>query len=142
MAAPSNQDVIDTLFLIAPQFITDDPAKLNGYYLLLDQLRCMYNDSLWCCGGALALAQILAHYLSIASTPGIGTIASMTEGEQSISYAVSASDDFWSLSPYGKSFVAMRGMLISGPLIATGCIRIPGMLAWGPFYGTPFGPCC
>src|SRR5690349_45300 len=144
MATPevTNQEVIDLLFLIAPQFVTDDPATLNGYYVLLNQLRCMYNPRLWCCGGALALAQLLAHYLTIASTPSSGAVASMSEGDLSVSYAVSASESFFNLTPYGKAFVMMRGQIKAGPIVTTGCTRIAGTLAWGAFYGTPYGPCC
>lgn len=141
-AAPTNEEVIALLFLIAPQFITTNPDKLNSYAVLLDQLRCMYNNSLWCCGGALALAQLLAHYLTIAQTPTTGLVSSMSEGQLSISYAVTASEQFWYLTPYGKAFVTMRSQIKAGPLVARGSTRIAGTLAWGGFYGTPFGPCC
>lgn len=139
---PTNEEVLEILFLIAPQFVTDDPVKLNQYIILLNQLRCMYNNKLWCCGGALALAQLLAHYLTIAQSPTTGSVSSMTEGQLSISYAVSSSENFWYLTPYGKAFISMRSQIKAGPLVATGCGRIPGTLAWGWFYGTPFGPCC
>lgn len=138
----TNQQVIDVLFLIAHQFATDDPAKLNTYYLLLDQLRCMYNPKFWCCSGALALANLLAHYLTIANNPTTGTLSNMSEGELSIGYATSADQGFFELSPYGKAFQMMRRQLKAGPIVTTGALRTPGALAWGPFYGTPFGPCC
>lgn len=145
MAQPqevTNQEVIDILFIIAPQFVTTDPDKLNTYYVLLDQLRCFYNNRLWCCGGALALANLLAHYLSLANNPSMGLIANMSEGDLSIGYVATATEGFFSLTPYGKAFEMMRGQIRGGPLVATGCTRIPGTLAWGPFYGTPYGPCC
>lgn len=138
----TNQQVIDVLFLIAPQFVTDDPAKLNSYYVLLDQLRCMFNQRLWCCGGALALANLLAHYLTIANNPSIGTLSSMSEGELSIGYSVSAGESFFNLTPYGKAFEMMRRQIKAGPIVTTGSLRTAGTLAWGPFYGTPYGPCC
>ncbi len=145
MAQPndvSNSEVISLLFIIAPQFETDDPAKLASYNALLDQLRCFYNPRVWCCGAALGLANLLAHYLSLANNPNLGIVANMSEGDLSIGYATSATEDFFNLTAYGKAFAMMRGQIRAGPLVATGCSRVPGTLAWGAFYGTPFGPCC
>jgi hypothetical protein len=88
------------------------------------------------------LANLLAHYLTIAANPATGAVSSMSEGELSVSYAVSASENFFGLSPYGKAFEMMRRQIKAGPIVATGCSRLPGTLAWGPFYGTPYGPCC
>lgn len=138
----TNAEVLEILFAIAPQFVTDDPAKLNTYIILLDQLRCFYNPRVWCCSGALGLANLLAHYLSLAANPALGQVASMSEGDLSISYATASNEDFLNLSAYGKAFKMMRGQIRAGPLVATGSCRIPGTIAWGAFYGTPFGPCC
>lgn len=40
----TNQQIIDMLFIIAPQFVTDDPIKLAQYNSLIDALRCMVNE--------------------------------------------------------------------------------------------------
>lgn len=138
----TNQQIIDILFLIAPQFVTDDPVVLARYNSLIDALRCMFNPRLWCCCGALALANLLAHYLTIASTPTTGAVSSMSEGDLSISYAVTASENWYGLTAYGKAYWQMVGMIRSGPYVTNAGGRVPGTLAWGAFYGTPYGPCC
>lgn len=138
----TNQQILDILFLIAPQFITDDPVVLARYNSLIDVLRCSLNPRLLSCCGALALANLLAHYLSVPSGATGGAISSISEGDLSISYAVNASDSFYNLTAYGKAFLNFLSTKKMTPIVTNGMARYPGTLAWGAFYGTPFGPCC
>lgn len=137
----SNQTIIDLLFLIAPQFITDDPVKLAQYNSLIDALRCQFNERVWACCGGLAFANLLAHYLTISLNPQAGSTSGIHEGDLSISYSTSATEGFYGLTAYGKAYQQLLGNIVATPFVTNGSFRTPGTLAWGPFYGT-YGPCC
>jgi len=56
-----NQTIIDTLFVIAPQFYTTDPVKLSNYNTMIGLLRCQVNEQVLSCCGVLAYVYLLAH---------------------------------------------------------------------------------
>ena len=136
----TNQQIIDALFLIAPQFISTDPVVLARYNALINLLRCMISTTAFKCCGLLAFANLLAHYLTINLIPFAGTAASMSEGDLSISFATNTNaTDFFGRTIYGQAFLQMVGGLRLGPFVASGYARYPGVLAmgWGGY-----GPGC
>lgn len=107
MAGPdniSNDQILALLFVIAPQFKTDDPVILAGYNALIDALRCMVNDRLLGCCAALAFANLLAHYLTLQTNPSLGISSSLTEGQLSIGLATTVGQNFFFSTPYGQAY--------------------------------------
>ena len=64
-----SQTIIDTLFVIAPQFYTTDPTKLANYNTMIGLLRCQVNEQglilLRCTGIRLSFSSLA----SIANQP-------------------------------------------------------------------------
>lgn len=102
--AISNETILNTLYAVAPQFANPSPEQLARYNQLISILRCQVNEVFLGCCAALAFAYLLAHTLMIASSPMIGTSASMSEGDLSISYAVTPDSDILYFTPYGKAY--------------------------------------
>ena len=112
MAGPdniSNDQILALLFIIAPQFKTDDPVILAGYNALIDALRCMINVKLLGCCAALAFANLLAHYLTLQTNPVLGTSNSISEGQLSISMANTVNGNFFGSTPYGQAYLQIIG---------------------------------
>lgn len=99
MPEVTNQDIINMLFIIAPQFKTDDPAILQSYDTLIEALKCYVCESVFGKCYVLAFAYMLAHVLYLAqSGASIGGVSSLHEGGLSISFAVgkgSLQDTVW-----------------------------------------------
>lgn len=133
----TNSEVIALLFAIAPQFKTEDPDILAGYNALLDSLRCLVNTKLLGCCAALALANLLAHYLTLQGNPFLGTEASLTEGQLSITKANTV-NNFYQSTAYGQAYLQIIGRYKVGAYITnTGRgWRGPACCGFGPgFYG-------
>lgn len=112
-------DILRILFEIAPQFITDDPVILARYTSLIESLRCMINERAFGCCGALAFANLLAHYLMMQLNPSMGITNSLSEGQLSISYASTVNSNFYMSSPYGQAYMQLLKNTVNTPL-ATG----------------------
>lgn len=108
-SSPTNAEIIAMLFIIAPQFATDDPDILAGYNALLDALRCQVNARVLGCCALLALANLLAHYLTLQKNPTLGTANSISEGQLSISMANTVNGNFYGSSPYGQAYLNLIG---------------------------------
>jgi hypothetical protein len=100
----TNAEVIAMLFVIAPQFESDDPIVIASYNALLDALRCMVNLKVLCDCGLLALANLLAHYLVMKNNPYLGVANSISEGQLSISASYNTNGNFYLTSPYGQAY--------------------------------------
>lgn len=128
----TNEQIIQMLFVIAPQFITDDPEVLARYNLLIDALRCMVSPAAFKCCGLIAFANLVAHYLSLGQIPYAGAATSMTEGDLSIGFSSNTgSTDFYGRTVYGQAYASMLANLRLGPFVASGYVRYPGVLAMG-----------
>lgn len=103
-AKPSNQEIIDTLFCIAPQFKTDDPEVLACYNTIINLIWCQVNWSVIYCCGLLAIVYLLAHMLTLRVNPNVGVTNSLKEGELAIGFAISAGGDFLNSTSYGQAY--------------------------------------
>lgn len=118
MAEPfTNQQIIELLFEIAPQFQTTDPVKLAQINLLIDALDCMVNRNLLGCCALLAFANLLAHYLTLQLNPVMGISNNISEGQLSIGYANTLTAGFLSGSPYGQAYNALIANFKSGGFV-------------------------
>lgn len=100
----SNQQILDNLFCIVPQFATTDPEKLACYNNIINLLRCQVNEKVLKCCGILAYVYLLAHMLSLQANPNIGIASNLSEGDLSIGLAVSPTAGFLQGTAYGKAY--------------------------------------
>ena len=115
MAEPfTDQQILDLLFIIAPQFATDDPVKLAQYLALIEALRCMVNVNLLGCCALLAFANLLAHYLTLSLNPYMGISNSISEGQLSLGIANTLNTGFLSGTPYGQAYTSLIGNFKAG----------------------------
>ncbi len=110
MSQVTNEKIIELLFIIAPQFITDDPIILAQYEALIEALECMINVNVLGCCALLAYANLLAHYLTLQKNPGLGVATSLTEGQLSIGISpTTSSGNYFNASPYGQAYMQIVG---------------------------------
>ena len=100
----SNEQIIENLFCIAPQFITTDPDTLACYNNIIALLRCQVNEKVLKCCGVLAYVYLLAHMLTLRNNPLVGVGTNLTEGDLSIGLAVSPTSGFLAGTAYGKAY--------------------------------------
>lgn len=106
----SSQEIIDALFIIAPQFVTTDPIVLARYNALIDMLRCTICPKDFGKCYLMAFAYYLAHILLIdQNAASIGLANSISEGQLSISFNVGGPGGLDS-TVYGRQFLALRGI--------------------------------
>jgi len=113
----SNQQILDLLFIIAPQFATTDPVKLAAYNLLIDALECMINCRLLGCCAVLAFANLLAHYLTMQSNAFLGVGTSISEGQLSIGFTNTINGNFFASTPYGQAYLNIIGKFRIGAFV-------------------------
>lgn len=118
---------LDALYLYAPQFITDDPDTLARYESIYTLLLCQINFTLLSCCGVSVLAFLLAHYLTIAANPTIGMQSSISEGDLSISYNVSADMNALLLTPYGRSYLDLIKRTVIGSTVTNLPLTLGGV---------------
>lgn len=134
----TNQQVLSLLFVIAPQFATTDPVKLEGYNKLIDALRCMINEKALGCCTILAFANLLAHYLTMQGNGYLGVANSISEGQLSISLANTSNGNFWGSTPYGQAYYQLIGQYRVGAYVTNSkrgwigptCCGGPGLGPW------------
>lgn len=138
-ASITNQQVIDLLFVIAPQFYTTDVTKLAGYNTLIDALRCMINCAALGCCALLAFANLLAHYLTMQNNPSMGITTNISEGQLSLGIAATVNAGFYQSSPYGQAYWSFVSRFKVGAYVTNS--RHIG--AWGGVgFGGWYGPSC
>ncbi len=99
-----SQTIIDTLFVIAPQFYTTDPMKLANYNTMIGLLRCQVNEQVLSCCGVLAYVYLLAHWLQLQTSPQTGVATNLSEGELSIGLAISPDSSILNATQYGRLY--------------------------------------
>lgn len=119
----SDQDILNLLFTIAPQFQTTDPQKLLAYSTLLSTLKCMVNCRLLGCCATLILANMLAHYLTLQNNPYMGIGTSISEGQLSIGLTSTVDGNFYGSTPYGQAYLALMKNFRSGPYVSNSSLR-------------------
>lgn len=118
MASPSNSEILELLFCMAPQFYTEDPDVLECYNTIIDALRCQVNAGVVKCCTILAYVYLLAHALTIRTNPQFGVASSMSEGDLSISFAISASTEYLELTPWGKAYSDLIKRTVFAPTVS------------------------
>ncbi len=126
----TNQQILDLLYQIAPQFYTVDPVKLAGYNALIDALKCQVNTNVLGCCSLIAFANLLAHYLTMQLNPYLGVSNSISEGSLSISMSNTSAGNFYGSSPYGQAYLQLIGNYRVGAYVTNG---------WRNQYGPPCG---
>lgn len=124
----TNAEVLALLFAIAPQLATTDPVKLAQYNVILDSIRCLVNEKALGCCAALALANLLAHFIVMSNNPSLGITTSLTEGQLSIGLANTVGGSAYSATIYGQTYQMLIGKYKVGALVING---------GGGWYGPP-----
>jgi|GEM_PF-1892378 len=142
----SSENVINALFIIAPQFYTTDPAKLAYLNTLYTLLQGQVNPKFLSCNGVLIYAFLMAHYLTLAQNPNLGIFNNIKEGDLSLGYNVSADMDALLLTPYGRSYLDLVNRTVVGstvtnlPVVFGGVIQnMPVTAGCGCGYGFGWG---
>ena len=118
MASPSNNDILDLLYCLAPQYKDPTSEELECYNTIIDALRCQVNANLINCCSVFAYVYLLAHLLTLQGNASLGVVSSMTEGNLSISYAVSADTDFLNSTPWGKAYLDLIKRTVFAPFVS------------------------
>lgn len=143
----SISDVLDTLFLIAPQFYTTDQDKLTIYERYAQLISCQVNARLLSCCGVMIYALLLAHYLELQKNSNLGIASNMTEGDLSIGYNVSPDMNALLMTPYGRSYVDLVKRTVVGSTVTNLPPVLGGVYQYVPTcgcggYGYGYGGCC
>ena len=101
---PSNQQILDALFCLAPSFKTTDPDTLACYNMIIDMLWCQINWEAVSCCGIMIFVYLLAHTLTLRLNPLTGVATNLSEGDLSIGLAVSATSGILESTSYGKAY--------------------------------------
>lgn len=118
MASPSNSEIINLLFCMAPQFETVDSDTLECYNAIIDALRCQVNAGIVSCCTTLAYVYLLAHALTLRSNAQTGVVSSMSEGDLSISFAVTATSAYLQSTPWGKAYEDLIKRTVFAPTVS------------------------
>lgn len=119
----NDQDILNLLFIIAPQFQTTDPQKLLAYSTLLISLKCIVNCRLLGCCSTIILANMLAHYLILQNNPYMGIGTNISEGQLSIGLSSTVNGNFYESTPYGQAYLALIKNFRSTPYVSNSSLR-------------------
>lgn len=137
----SNSLIIETLFIIAPQFVTTNPTTLANYNFILDNvIRPQVNAAYFGCNALMAYVFLLAAYLSLSANPNLGTTSNMTEGDLSIGFNVSPTSDFLSLTPWGRAYQDLVRRMGFGATVTNLPVNMGGVAQYVPNNGCGCGP--
>jgi hypothetical protein len=117
MPQPTNDQILELLFIIAPQFKTDDTIILESYYTLIEALECFINPNVLACCAVMAYANLLAHFLTLQKNPVLGISSSLSEGQLSIYTATTTGMNFLSATPYGQAYQQIIGKFRVGAYV-------------------------
>lgn len=122
---PSNNEILDLLFCMAPQFANPSAEDLECYNKILDSIRCMVNAGLFSCCSILAYVYLLAHFLTLRKSGDARVVSSMSEGGLSISFAVSQDSDFLDSTMFGKAYNDLIKKTVFAPFVTNTSKRFP-----------------
>lgn len=132
MASPSNSQILDLLFCIAPSFKTEDADKLECYNTIINEIRCLVNERFIKCCTKLAYVYLLAHTLQIRDNPQTGIATSMSEGDLSVSFAVTADTSYLKTTSWGKAYLDLIKRTVFAPTVS----NVPKNLKTTDIYGS------
>lgn len=100
-----------TLTLIAPEFESLDSSIREGMAnLAASSIGDVYGDN-----KELATAYLTAHMLTMRDRSGVGgAVKSMKEGDLSLTYAGSDTDDSYASTSYGKEYMRLKKQAVFG----------------------------
>ena len=136
----NDTQILNALFLIAPQFYTTDPVKLAAYESLITLVSCQVNQCILGCNSAMAFAFLLAHYLTIAAQPNgpnVGVYSDMAEGELKLGFNVDAAMSSLNTTIYGRSYIDLVKRTVVGSTVS----NLPPVLG-GIQWAIPGAGCC
>ena len=135
MSSISTSSVIDAMFLIAPQFYTDDPTILASYEALAGLVSCQINPQILACCGTLVFAFLLAHYLTLQVNPTLGMVANLHEGDLSVGFNVNPDINALNLTPYGRSYMDLVKRTVVGSTVTNLPLMLGGVAQFIPTWG-------
>lgn len=115
----TNDQILNALYAVAPQFKTTDSDTLARYATLIGYLRCQVYETRLCCNAVLAYAYLLAAMLSTLNS-GTGVITDMQEGELTIKYAVSPTSSWLNATSYGRMYLDLVKRTVFAPFVTQG----------------------
>jgi hypothetical protein len=127
----SNSEIINALFLLAPQFQTANTTQLDAINQLISLIQCQVNQKMLACCGVMVFAFLLAHYLTLSANQNLGVAASQAEGDLSISYNVSPDQNALLLTPYGRSYLDLIKRTVIGSTVTNLPISLGGVYTNG-----------
>jgi len=117
MANPSNDEILNLLYCIAPQFKNPSADELECYNNIITVLQCQVNSGILSCCTTLAYVYLLAHMLTLQTNSNLGVISSMSEGSLSISFSVSVDSSILDSTPYGKAYLDLVKRKVFAPFV-------------------------
>lgn len=101
----SSSNVINALFIYAPQFYTTDPTRLAYLETLYTLLSSQVNGQFLACNGVSVFAFLMAHYLTLAANPNLAILNNISEGDLALGYNVASDMNAMEMTPYGRSYL-------------------------------------
>lgn len=136
----NNSVILQTLFIMAPQFVTSDTQTLANYNFIIDNVvRPQVNESFFGCNALLAYVFLLAAYLTLSLNPNLGVNTNLSEGDLSLGYAVNADSQFLTLTPYGRSYLDLVNRTGFGATVTNLPINLGGVSQYVPNGGCGCG---
>jgi hypothetical protein len=129
----SDNDVLNALFILAPQYYTTDPTIINQYYQLINLVRCQINTQILSCCGVMVFAFLVAHYLTLQTNPNLGMAANLHEGQLSVGFNVSADMGFLLLTPYGRAYADLIKRTVVGSTVTNLPVNLGGVATNAPW---------
>lgn len=143
MASPSANDVLNALFLVAPQYYTTDPILLENLYGMIALVSPQVNAKVIGCNAALAAAFLTAAYLTLQTNPNLGVFSNMAEGQLSLGYNVGQDMSFLNTNPYGRAYIDIINRTVVGSTVTNLPVSLGGVLNNAPLgcgcYGQGYG---
>lgn len=137
----SNSLILETLFIIAPQFATTDTTKLANYNFILDHvIRPQVNESVMACNALMAYVYLLAHMLQLQLNPNLGVNSSMSEGDLSLGIAVTADSSILNSTAYGRAWKDLVRRTVVGTTVTNLPVALGGVNQYVPNGGCGCGP--
>ena len=145
MSSLSSNAVLNTLFIIAPQYYTTDQAQIDNLYAMIGLVIGQVNANALGCQAVLAAAFLTAAYLTLQSNPNLGVYGDMTEGQLHLGFNVDANIQFLNLNPYGRAYLDLiRRTGVVGGIVSNIPVVLGGVWSAVPVQcgcqGQGFGP--
>ncbi len=121
--------ILETLLLIAPEFILIDPERLESF---IELAECQVSETVFGCSYKLAVAYLAAHMLALSErntnsgTNGqAGNVISKKEGDLALGYSLpsslSSSEGELETTSYGIEYLRLRNLYVITPNVFYGC---------------------